>query len=146
LAMWLACSSIAWVTHCAILFTWRKASESPCSLLSGADPVGGPGGLGPLFLAKSILFFTLYTMSEKYFCALRPKSHNHTMAYWYSLVHFFYFAVQHTTQLIWGRLLWNVNCELWTRPVGPYRRFSISLLFVYVLRISVACCYGEVQN
>jgi len=30
--------------------------------LSGVDP----GGRAPLFLAKSILFFTLYTMSEKF--------------------------------------------------------------------------------
>jgi len=32
---------------------------------SGADP-GGARGAHPLFLAKSILFFTLYTMSEKH--------------------------------------------------------------------------------
>jgi len=31
---------------------------------TGADP-GGAGAPGPLFLAKSILFFTLYTMFEK---------------------------------------------------------------------------------
>jgi len=31
---------------------------------AGADPGGGPP---PLFLAKSNLFFTLYTMSEKIF-------------------------------------------------------------------------------
>jgi len=37
--------------------------------VSGADP-GGPGGPGPLFSAKSILFFTLYTMSEKIFLKL----------------------------------------------------------------------------
>jgi len=29
-----------------------------------------PGGPGPLFLAKSILSFTLYTMSEKIFLKL----------------------------------------------------------------------------
>jgi len=38
--------------------TWKNKAWLP-----GADP----GGPGPLFLAKSILFFTLYTMSENIF-------------------------------------------------------------------------------
>jgi len=38
-----------------------------CELLRSSGEFRGGGGPGPLFLAKSILFSTFYTMSEKIF-------------------------------------------------------------------------------
>jgi len=45
---------------------WAANSIGAMANITGADP-GGRGTRAPLFLAKSVLFSILYTMSEKYF-------------------------------------------------------------------------------